>query len=484
MCGTDRKRGEIEESERMERKVKVPAKLALAVVAACLVSFCGLITETAVNIAFPAVMETFGVSTKTVQWITTGNLLVVAMITPLSAFLQKRFKLKQLFIFGTLCFILGTVVAIISPNFGFLLLARLIQGVGTGVGVPIAFCIILEQIPFEKVGTYMGYGALVSAAAPALGPTYGGVVNQTLGWRYIFVILIPVLIFTLILGVSTIEEKHEPEKVPVDIWGIIFIMLTFLGLVYGFANMASFQENPAVEIAAFVIGIVALVLFVRHCSKCENPLIDISIFKNIPFTCHLVAFFLINAIMLGTSFLLPNYLQVALLCESMLAGFMLLPGAGLNAIMGPFSGAALDKIGAKLPILVGTGLLTVGILLFAVLGMKLNTGMIIGFYIIFGIGCGIAFGNTMTIGNLRLPVEQKAYGNTCFNTLMQFAGAVGTSVCAALVASAQNQNSAMSYEQKTAAGSTHGFLFLLILAVVCLVLQIIGFKTYETKENQ
>lgn len=467
----------------MNNHVKVPAKLSLAVIAACLVSFCGLITETAVNIAFPAVMNTFDVSTKTVQWLTTGNLLVVAMITPLSAFLQKRFKLKHLFMFGTLCFLFGTIIAIFSPNFAFLLMARLIQGVGTGVGVPIAFCIILEQIPFEKVGTYMGYGALVSAAAPALGPTYGGIVNQTLGWRYIFVILIPVLIFTFILGIVTIEEKHAPEHVPVDVWGIVFIMLTFLGLVYGFANIASFKENPVIEIVAFLIGVAALGLFVKHCSKCENPLIDISIFKNIPFACHLVAFFLINAIMLGTSFLLPNYLQVTLLCESMIAGFMLLPGAGLNAAMGPFSGAALDKIGAKLPILTGTALMTIGIFSFTVFGMKLNTGMVIGFYIIFGIGCGIAFGNTMTIGNLRLPVKQKAYGNTCFNTLMQFAGAVGTSICAALVASAQNQQNSMSYEAKTAAGSTHGFIFLLILAVVCLLLQIVGFRVFERKEN-
>lgn len=463
----------------MKNNVKVPVKLTLAVVAACLVSFCGLITETAVNIAFPAVMGTFGVSTETVQWLTTGNLLVVAMITPLSAFLQKRFKLKHLFIFGTMCFLLGTIVAIFSPNFTFLLLARLIQGVGTGVGVPIAFCIILEQIPFEKVGTYMGYGALVSAAAPALGPTYGGIVNQTLGWRYIFVILIPVLIFTLILGIMTIEEKQEPEKVPVDVLGIILIMLTFFGLVYGFANIASFGKNPVMEVAAFVVGIAALLLFVVHCGKCENPLIDITIFKNIPFTCHLVAFFLINAIMLGTSFLLPNYLQVALLCESMLAGFMLLPGAGLNAVMGPFSGAALDKMGAKLPILIGTGLMTVGILLFTVFGMKLSTTMIVGFYIIFGIGCGIAFGNTMTIGNLRLPVPQKAYGNTCFNTLMQFAGAVGTSVCAAFVSSAQMQNRTVSYEVRTAAGSTQGFVFLLVLAFICFVLQVIGFQLYE-----
>lgn len=383
----------------MKNKVKVPTKLALSVVAACLVSFCGLITETAVNIAFPAVMSTFGVSTEMVQWLTTGNLLVVAMITPLSAFLQRRFKLRQLFIFGTMCFVVGTVVAIFSPNFTFLLLARLIQGIGTGVGVPIAFCIILEQIPFEKVGTYMGYGALVSAAAPALGPTYGGIINQNLGWRYIFVILIPVLIFTLILGIATIEEKHEPEKVPVDIWGIIFIMLTFLGLVYGFANIGALQKNPIVEIGAFVIGI-----------------------------------------------------------------------------------AALDKIGAKLPILLGTGLMTIGILLFTVFGMKLDTGMIIGFYIIFGIGCGIAFGNTMTVGNLRLPVQQKAYGNTCFNTLMQFAGAVGTSVCAALVSASQMKDNSLSYELKTAAGSTHGFVFLLLLAVVCLLLQVIGFKKYQKTE--
>ena len=184
------------------------------------------------------------------------------------------------------------------------------------------------------------------------------------------------------------------------------------------------------EIAAFVIGIVALILFVNHCRKCENPLIDISIFKNIPFVCHLVAFFLINAILLGT------------------------------------------------------GLMTIGILLFTIFGMNLNTGMIIGFCIIFGIGCGIAFGNTMTVGNLRLPVQQKAYGNTCFNTLMQFAGAVGTSVCAALVAAAQMQNNSFSHEQKTAAGSTHDFIFLLILAAVCLILQIVGFKNYEKKEKQ
>lgn len=105
--------------------------------------------------------------------------------------------------------------------------------------------------------------------------------------------------------------------------------------------------------------------------------------------------------------------------------------------------------------------LAMDVLLFTIFGMSLNTYMVIGFYIIFGIGCGIAFGNTMTIGNLRLPVQQKAYGNTSFNTLMQFTGAVGTSVCAALVSSAQSVDNSMNYAEKTAGGSTHSFIFLI-----------------------
>ncbi len=462
--------------------VKIPASLTLSVVAACLVSFCGLLIETAVNVAFPTIMSDFSVSTKAVQWLTTGNLLVVAMITPLSAFLQKRFKLKSLFCFSAICFLIGTICAIAAPSYEILLLARLIQGVGTGVGVPIAFCIILEQIPFQKVGTYIGFGALVSAAAPALGPTYGGVITSTLGWRFIFIILIPVLIITLILGIVTIKEFHEPEKVPVDIPGILLIMVTFFCLVFGFANIGSIVTNPVFEILMFVIGVLALIFFVKHCTRSDHPLIQVEIFKNVSFDCHMICFFLINAIMLGAAFLLPNYSQIVLACSSMSAGLMLLPGAGLNAMIGPFSGAVLDKIGAKLPIMTGTVLMTIGIFLMMMFGKSLSPVIIVAFYIVFGLGCGIAFGNTMTVAMMRLPVELKSYGNTALNTLMQFAGAVGTSICAACVAFTQNSPLQMAYEEKTALGSTYGFVFLFVLTICCVLLQIIGFKCCKNKK--
>lgn len=465
-----------------EEKIVVSTRLTLSIVAACLVSFCGLLTETAVNIAFPSIMEDFNVTTQTVQWLTTGNLLTIAMITPLAAFLQKRFRIKTLFLFSTICFLAGSVCAFLSPSFTLLLVGRIIHGIATGVGVPLAFCIILEQVPFQKVGTYIGFGALVSAAAPALGPTYGGIITTTIGWKHVFSILIPILIFTLILGLITIKEKGQPKKVSVDILGILLIMGAFFCLVYAFANISVIAQNPAGEIIFFAAGIVLMVIFVLYSKNRKEPLIDVSIFKYIPFVCHLAGFFLINLVMLGMMFLLPNYLQIALGLVSMTAGLMLLPGSVLNAIFGPISGAILDKIGPKGPILTGLGLMTASVLLFVIFGTDLTPPLIIIFYIIFGSGCGIAFGNTMTTAMMRLPQELGSYGNTALNTLMQFAGAVGTSICAACVAFAQagvNRADTQAFAEATKEGSSSGFLFLLALAVICIMLQIYGFYKFE-----
>ncbi|MBQ8824063.1 MAG: DHA2 family efflux MFS transporter permease subunit [Ruminococcus sp.] len=470
--------------EIKNNKVIVPIKLTLSIVAACLVSFCGLITETAVNIAFPAIMNDMNITTRTVQWLTTGNLLAVACVTPLAAFLQRRFKLKNLFLFSTLCFLIGSLCAIFAPNFTILLIGRLIHGIACGVGVPLAFCIILGQVPFQKTGTYIGFGALVSAAAPALGPTYGGVATSVFGWRWIFILLIPILIITIILGLCTIKQDTETKKIPIDIVGIIEIMLTFLCLIFGFANIAGIKNAPLLVIIPFIIGIITLILFIKHCLNVENPLIDVRIFKNKVFDCHLCGFFLINCAMLGASFLLPNYMQIAISLASMTAGFMMLPGAALNAASGPIAGAILDKIGPKVPILTGTIIMTISVLLMTILGMKLSAVMIFIFYIIFGIGCGTAFGNTMTVAMMRQKPEEKPYGNTSLNTLMQFAGAVGTSACAACVSLTQNNSSDLSYESKTALGSTYGFAFLLVLCIICVILQIIGFKIYDNNSHK
>ena len=186
---------------------QISTRVFLAIIAAGIMSFCGVVVETAMNITFPTLMKQFGVSTNTVQWMTTGYLLIVAIVVPLSATLKQNFKTKSLFLCANLMFILGVVIDSIAPTFPLLLLGRMIQGLGTGIALPLMFNIILEQVPIHKIGTMMGIGTLITSVAPAIGPTFGGSVVSSIGWRYIFICLLPLLVVSLILGIFNIQQK-------------------------------------------------------------------------------------------------------------------------------------------------------------------------------------------------------------------------------------------------------------------------------------
>ena len=155
---------------------KIPAKVFAAIVATGLMSFCGVIVETSMNIAFPTLMREFGVSTNVISWMTSIYLLAISIIVPISAILKSSYKTKNLFLTANVLFLLGLIVDAIAPSFVFLLLGRVIQGIATGIALPLMFNIILEQVSKSKIGTMMGVGNLITGAAPALGPTFGGIV--------------------------------------------------------------------------------------------------------------------------------------------------------------------------------------------------------------------------------------------------------------------------------------------------------------------
>ena len=185
---------------------RIPKRLIGAIVAVGSLAFIGILTETVMTVLFPELMTEFGVNTATVQWITTVYLLVVAATMPLSSFLNRRFRLKSLFIAAVVLAVAGSAIMIVGHTFPVILLARVIQGIGSGVATPLMMNIILEQSPRSKVGRLMGVGSLVITVAPAIGPTVGGAVSSVLPWRAIFVIAIPiVLLVSLPLGLHCIE---------------------------------------------------------------------------------------------------------------------------------------------------------------------------------------------------------------------------------------------------------------------------------------
>ena len=153
----------------MNEDKKIDLKLILSIVATGIMSFSGVVVETAMNVTFPSLMEEFQIGTSSVQWITTGYLLVLAVIIPTSSYLKKRFRMKSLFMTAIILFIIGTVLAAVTPVFSLLLLGRLIQGVGTGIALPLMFNI--------------------TAMAPAVGPSLGGFIVNHFGWRIVFILL-------------------------------------------------------------------------------------------------------------------------------------------------------------------------------------------------------------------------------------------------------------------------------------------------------
>ncbi|WP_225046917.1 MFS transporter [Lacticaseibacillus kribbianus] len=431
----------------------------LAIVATGLMSFCGVIVETAMNITFPTLMTEFHVTTNTVQWLTTVYLLVVAALVPLSATLKRRFRTRSLFLVAISCFILGVLMDALAPRFVWLLLGRAVQGLGTGIALPLMFNIILEQVPQALIGTMMGVGTMITGVAPAIGPTFGGVLVATLGWRSVFWFLLPVLVVALILGITCIRQVSPTQAARIDSASVALISLTFAGLIYGLANLGTVPFWGLQVAGALAIGLIALVGFVWRSRRLAAPILNLQLFANRGFTTHLLAFACLQVAALSLSFLLPNAIQLVNHRSALIAGLVVLPGAALGATAGPWGGRLLDAHGARLPLRAGALLTLAGLLGLLGFAAHLSDTAILGCYCVFMLGMGVSYGNLMTSGLQALPAESHPDGNAIFNTAQQFFAAVGTSLAASLVAAGQAESG------RLAAGTVTGTAKTLVILV-------------------
>lgn len=444
---------------------RISSKVFAAVIATGLMSFSGVLVETSMNIAFPTLMRDFNVSTNVVQWMTSIYLLAVSIIVPISAALKSSYKTKSLFLTANFLFLLGLIVYATAPIFSVLLLGRVIQGIGTGITLPLMFNIILEQVPKGKVGTMMGVGSMITEIAPALGPTFGGIVLQELNWRWVFWFLIPLIIISLLLGIWGIEQKSAVKKVKIDRLSFIIIAIFFIGMLVGFSNLGTGQLGATA--IPILIALLALALLIWRSNRIKVPILDLKLFKNHSFTGHIIVFFCIQLISLGNAFLLPNFIKLVNHNTAFLAGLIVLPAGVTGAIMGPIGGRLLDNYGARKPILFGVSLMLLETLFFAVLPNQMNNIFILIVYIIYMAGMGMILGDVMTDTLAVIDESETTQGNAILNTAQQFAGAVGTSITSAIVASSQKGTKSADL---TRIGTQHAYIFLLCLVILIMAL--------------
>lgn len=357
---------------------------------------------------------------------------MLALVIPASSYLKRRFAMKALFLTAALLFLLGTVLAAAAPSFSWLLGGRLIQGVGTGLALPLMFNIVLEQAPLDKMGLMIGVASLITAVAPAVGPFAGGAIVEAFGWRMIFVVLLPLLFLSLVFGVTSIRQVSELVRMSFPWLEYLLLVCAFACFIFALTGASSAGWFSAHTLGLLAAAAVCAAAFYFHCKGTQAPLIRVQVFRCAPFTLSMLAIVCVQMICLGIGFLIPNYAQLVLHQNAFAAGCLLLPGCIVGAAVSPFSGRLLDRFGAKRPILIGN------------------------LAILFAAVCFGAF-----------TLQLNADGNAVINTTQQLGGAVGTSIVSSIVAAAQAQLPG-DVVTGTMLGSHAAFMMLAALAVMML----------------
>ena len=457
------------------------AKLVAAVVATGIMSFCGVVVETAMNVAFPALMVEFSVDTATVQWMTTGYLVVLAIVIPASAYLKKRFQTKHLFAFALLLFVVGVLICALASSFWLLLLGRIIQGIGTGIALPLMFNIIIDQTPFEHMGLMIGVGTLVTALAPAVGPSLGGVIIENFGWRSVFLFLLPVLAVALITGLMSIRQATPIDTdTRFDVFSMVCLAAFIIGSIFSLSEATAHLHISLAVVVEALVATAGLVLYIRRSNAIDHPLIELAVFKNRFYALSIAVLMLLQLVILALGYLMPNYAQLVCGAGPAVSGSVMLPGCLLGACLAPVSGRILDRFGAKRPIIFGNVAVVVATSLMFGFNQALTTGLLTGFYMIFTFGSNLTMGNTMTNGLDHLEPALKADGNATINTAQQLAGAIGTALVTGVINAYQAKGGA-SLQELSAAGGHVSFGLLVLFSLAMLICSLVIFKGVKGK---
>lgn len=443
----------------------------LAIIAAAIMAFIGVLIETSMNVTFPTLTKQFHVDLNTIQWVTTGYLLMVSLVIICSSYLKGRFKERNIFMAGAILAIVGDLVCALAGNFSILLLGRLVQAMGTGISLPLLFNIILERAPMAKRGVFMGLGGLIVSLAPALGPTFGGVVVYFLSWRDIFWIVLPLMIIGLIMGLA-IEQITPLRQEKFDWLRLFLLAVIFVSLTLGFNTVSTLGWVNGQFGLALIVMLLAVWAFIVASNHSQRVLVNINIFKNPVFTMALIAYIFIQFTNIGINFVLPNYAQIADHATSLIAGIIMLPGSLISGLLNPVWGRMYDTMGAKRPITIGNTVYFLAIILFAVSCFNLSPALILVYYTLFAIGMTMSFSNTMTYALTIVGREQEADANAVFNTMQQFAGSIGTAVASSFLASGTGTNAATVMQS----GTQHAFMFVGLLIFINFILYHFTFK--------
>lgn len=429
-------------------------------------TFFGLLCSTLMNIALPTFMNVFHISEAQVQWVTNGYMLVNALMIPVSSFLIKRFPFKNLFIIFSGIFLLGTIIGAIAWSFNLVVVARMIQALGAGMMMPLVNVLAIRYAKPGKKGQIMGIIGLAFNCAPILGPAISGFLLHFFSWRYLFLLIIPFAVITLLLSFFLLPKIPHNEYPRFNTLALILITGGLWSLLMGLSNVSN-NHLLSFNVAGYVlIGLVFLFLFFLNQRHSNRQLINFGIFSHKQFVFATVINMLITSTMYGNAILIPLLVQIVLGKSTVVSAIAVLPGAILTGLLSTTSGRFYDIYPIK--ILVGTGLIIdiIGTIGQAAIGARSSVLMITLFQTVRQFGLVTMLIPLQTQALSLLPNEIVPDAVATFNTLRQIAAAFGTALIVSIVGIANH----LVHNPSSHLGIQAGFLLCLCLLLTSLYL--------------
>jgi DHA2 family lincomycin resistance protein-like MFS transporter len=403
-------------------------------------TFVVILNETIMSVALPTLMVDLNITAATAQWLTTGFLLTMAVVIPITGFLLQRFHTRPIFVLAMSLFTAGTLLAALAPGFEFLLAARVIQASGTAIMLPLLMTTALNLVPANRRGRTMGSISIVIAVAPAIGPTVSGLILSVLSWRFMFLLVLPIAVVALIVGALKIANITNPRRVPLDVLSVILSALGFGGLLYALSAVGEggSHEQPVSPLIPALAGAAALLWFVLRqvrLARSSSPLLDLRTFKTRNFTVSIVIIALASLVLFGSLIVLPIYMQTVLGLDTLTTGLLLLPGGLAMGLLAPIVGRLYDRIGPRPLLPVGVIVISLALcIMAAVLGTDTPTFMIPVVHVLLNIGLAFTFTPLFSAGLGSLPSELYSHGTAILNTIQQVMGGAGTALFVTLMA--------------------------------------------------
>lgn len=391
-------------------------------------AFIAFLNNTLLNIALPSIMKDLDVEPSTVQWLTTGFMLVNGILIPTTAFLIQKYSVRNLFLTAMGLFTIGTILAGFAHVFPLLLAGRMIQASGSAIMMPLLMNVMLTSFPIEKRGAAMGVFGLVLMFAPAIGPTLSGWIIEHYDWRMLFHFITPIAIIVVLIGFFKLKDKKDKIDMRLDFLSVVLSSVGFGGILYGFSSAGKEGWDSPEVYGTIAIGVISLVVFILRQLKQERPMLNFKIYRYPAFALSSAISMVVTMAMFSGMLLLPIYVQTIRGISPLDAGLMLLPGAIIMAIMMPITGKLFDKFGGKALAIIGLTITVVTSYMMSKLTIDTTYPYLILLYTLRMFGMSMVNMPVTTNGLNQLPARFYPHGTAMNSTMQQVSGAIGTAL--------------------------------------------------------